>query len=1089
MPVPTAILNLPTELQICRECALLGNYDAALVYFESILQTIHLYVKPKTNSIAILTPDLFGRYTKTISDPEKKEQWIFLRNEISQEFQVVKDISNEISSFKERAPKPSEPRMKQDDEHDKDVWSPPAPRKTTTRRPSSRVGSQSANEDEGLPVWARTPGPSAVNSSKSSVNRMKSDRNLKQKKSTLLKQSSKTSSTSVSPDLKKKQPKKTTSQVSLLDDPKVQQSTQKRNEEAGEDPVENANQRPEFEGTGYDKDIVEMVKRDILNTSPNVKWTDIAGLRDAKHLLEEAIVLPLWMPDFFQGIRRPWKGVLMTGPPGTGKTLLAKAVATECGTTFFNVTASMLTSKWRGDSEKIVRLLFEMARHYAPSTIFIDEIDSLCSSRGEGGEHEASRRVKSEILMQMDGISSVVGNESGDKIVMVLAATNFPWQIDEALRRRLEKRIYIPLPDLESRRELLRINLQSIKIADDFDIDEMAEKLEGYSGADITNICRDASMMSMRKIIRGLTPDQIKSLQKENLEAPATKSDFDAAVVKIQSSVSQADLKRYADWMDEFVYEIVYLITEIETMETLTHKKTNKKSQSSKENESKKSSDPALPTKTEISESMSKSNVSSVGKDKSESEKGNSKNFKVNDRARVFHRTPMGEYIPPKGGKALSSLATPTPGPLSYTPKLPSNSVQYSILGKKHEPEKSESATNCGPGPAKYNIRKWKMREELTYDKGPEWSLGVKFNEKPSELKDTPSPFTYNDEHGMTGKDSTKISISGWSPTIYYETPGPDRYLPGSEFAKGPKYSFGLKPEMKDEITPGPQDYNVPNVLPSSLTAPKYTIRPFVGEKVFDDKEDAFRPGPNEYYPKLLETEKAASLKGYYKETKSMKTPGPANYIIPNTLFNGPQYSLTGRSLEDEFTEYPPGPTDYNPVVDQVVYRSPSFSFGARRPLISSWKADAGPGTYSPKDRQIRGNLAPKVTLKSRHSTKITPSPGPADYDTSAINVPSFSQLIKMGEKVDYQSKLLTMQETPGPASYAVKPLAVTKKAGPQYTLAKRLVEPKHTLTPGPNSYSANPKMDGPKITFKSRQSNFALVFPSNRVDTLRVIT
>ncbi|CAF1518669.1 unnamed protein product, partial [Didymodactylos carnosus] len=236
----------------------------------------------------------------------------------------------------------------------------------------------------------------------------------------------------------------------------------------------NNNNEKKFEGKNFEKDLIDALERDIVQKNPNVRWGDIAGCVGAKKLLEEAVILPLYMPDFFKGIRRPWKGVLLFGPPGTGKTMLAKAVATECKTTFFNVASSSLTSKYHGESEKLVRLLFEMAKFYAPSTVFIDEIDSLCSRRGTSNEHEASRRVKSELLIQMDGVSGALGGDDSTKMIIVLGATNHPWDIDDALRRRLEKRIYIPLPDKDTRKQLLELNLKDVPVSEDVKLDAIS---------------------------------------------------------------------------------------------------------------------------------------------------------------------------------------------------------------------------------------------------------------------------------------------------------------------------------------------------------------------------------------------------------------------------------------------------------------------------------------------------------------------------------------------------------------------------------------------------------------------------------------
>jgi AAA+ superfamily predicted ATPase len=188
----------------------------------------------------------------------------------------------------------------------------------------------------------------------------------------------------------------------------------------------------------------------------NVTWDDVIGLHKAKRALHEAVVLPTLRSDIFHGIRAPMRGILLFGPPGTGKTLLAKAAACAAGCTFFPVSAASLTSKWHGEGERLVRELFEKARHAAPSIIFVDEVDALLGARSEG-EHDASRRLKTEFLVQLDGITT------GEERVLVLAATNRPADLDDAVVRRLPMRIFIPIPDSTVRRAMLQSHLKGVQ--------------------------------------------------------------------------------------------------------------------------------------------------------------------------------------------------------------------------------------------------------------------------------------------------------------------------------------------------------------------------------------------------------------------------------------------------------------------------------------------------------------------------------------------------------------------------------------------------------------------------------------------------
>lgn len=257
-----------------------------------------------------------------------------------------------------------------------------------------------------------------------------------------------------------------------------------------------------------DPKLVELITNEMLNRSPNVKWCDIAGLDFAKQSVQEIVVWPMLRPDIFTGLRGPPKGLLLFGPPGaivvyiflflivyskaqlaagTGKTMIGKAIASESNSSFFSISASSLMSKWVGEGEKMVRALFAVAAVHQPSVVFIDEIDSLLSQR-QDGDFESSRRVKTEFLVQLDGCAT-----NKDDRILLIGATNRPQELDEAARRRMVKRLYIPLPDDKGRRALIAHLLQQQQHSlSDADVDDIVAATKGYSGSDLTALCMES---------------------------------------------------------------------------------------------------------------------------------------------------------------------------------------------------------------------------------------------------------------------------------------------------------------------------------------------------------------------------------------------------------------------------------------------------------------------------------------------------------------------------------------------------------------------------------------------------------------------
>lgn len=285
------------------------------------------------------------------------------------------------------------------------------------------------------------------------------------------------------------------------------------------------------------REVAEQIIKEVIPKNLGITWRDCVGLENAITIIKECIILPITHPQLFYGTLTPFKGLLLYGPAGTGKTLLAKALACEQPLPVFNVTCSSYVSKWRGESEKLLKTLFDVAKLYAPSIIFIDEIDAFVSTTHDN-QHEASVRFKSELLVHLDGVLN------GDQQVFIFGITNSPWRLDSALLRRFERRVLIDVPNINVRKEMFQYYF--LKSGYEFlqnDLDKMAAITENYTGCEIKVVCKEVMMGLVRELLGVKNGGQLRR--------PGV-NDVIKAVGKVKSSLTEGLLKKYREWNESF---------------------------------------------------------------------------------------------------------------------------------------------------------------------------------------------------------------------------------------------------------------------------------------------------------------------------------------------------------------------------------------------------------------------------------------------------------------------------------------------------------------------------------------------------------